>query len=128
MNPLFLITNFAAHCDQLKQSVYGIPTWYKYLEGAHDPANPRTCRLMMDFSTDAANSLVSIGFAVVEIMLLVAGIVAVAYIVVGGFKYVLSGGNPDQTKQAKDAVLNAVIGLVIAILATTLVRFIASRL
>lgn len=118
------LTNFACTLDQ---SLYGIPTWYKYLEGAEDP-NDRTCRLMMDFDTNSANSLVSIGFAVVEIMLFVAGIVAVAFIVYGGFKYVISQGNPDSTKSAKDTILNAVIGLVIAILATAIVRFVGAEL
>ncbi len=124
INPLLLLTEFArtGACD-LRQSAYGIPTWYKY-----DPADGRTCRLMVDFSTSKANSLVSVGLAAIEIMLLIAGIVAVAYIIVGGFRYVLSGGNPDQTKVAKDAVLNAVIGLVIAIIASTIVRFLAARL
>lgn len=125
MNPFSLFTNFA--CD-LPQRIYGIPTWYKYLEGQPDPAPPHTCRLVVDFSTAAANNLVSIGFAITEIMLFVGGIIAVAFIITGGFQYVLSQGNPDQTKTAKDTVLNAVIGLVIAILASTLVRFAATRL
>lgn len=121
------LTNFAASCD-LPEKLYQIPTWYKYLPGETDPTDPGTCRLMLDFSTDAANSLISVGFAVIEIMLFVAGIVAVAYIIYGGFKYVLSQGNPDQTKTAKDAILNALIGLIIAIVATTVVRFVAERL
>lgn len=117
------LTSFAVAC---RQSAYGIPTWYKYLECQVEPGGAR--RLMTDFSTDATNSLVSIGFAVIEILLLIAGVVAVAFIVVGAYRYVLSQGNPDQTKIAKDAVLNAIIGLIIAILATTLVRYIASEL
>lgn len=112
----------------LPKTRYGIPTWYKYLPGATDPADGTTCRLMVDFSVEDTNSLISVGLAVVEIMLFIGGIVAVAFIVYGGFRYVLSQGNPDQTKTAKDAVLNAVIGLVIAVLASTLVRFIAAEL
>ncbi len=129
MNPLNILTNLAAtDTCHLKQQIYGIPTWYKYLEGHKDPLPPHKCRLVMDFSTDATNNLLSIGFAVIEIMLFVAGIVAVAFIITGGFQYVLSGGNPDQTKTAKDTVLNAVIGLVIAMLASVLVRFLAGRI
>lgn len=117
----------AGECD-LPQTRYGIPTWYKYLPGGLDPADGTTCRLVMDFSTETANGFISIGLAVTEILLFLAGIIAVAFIVYGGFRYVLSQGNPDQTKTAKDAVLNAVIGLIIAILATTLVRFVAAEL
>lgn len=127
MNPITVLTNFAASCN-LPNEVYGFPTWYKYLPGETDPADGTTCRLVMDFSRNAANSMVSIGLAIVEIMLLIAGIVAVAYIIYGGYRYVLSQGNPENTKVAKDAVLNAVIGLVIAIMATVIVRYVGGKL
>lgn len=125
MNILQPLSSFA--CD-LPQRVYMIPTWYKYLQGQDDPTSPGTCRVMMDFSTDAANTLVSVGLAVIEIMLFIAGLVAVAFIIYGGFRYVLSQGSPDNTKVAKDSILNALIGLVIAIVATTVVRFAAGLL
>jgi len=127
MNPITLLQNFAASCD-VAQSVYGIPTWYKYLPGETDPADGATCRLVLDFNVGTATSFVAIGIAVIEIMLFVAGIVAVAFIIYGGFRYLISQGNPDQTKVAKDSILNALIGLAITIIATTFVRFLASRL
>lgn len=120
-------TTFAAAC-RLPESVYGIPTWYKYLPGETDPLNSSVCRVVMDFSFGALTSLLAIGLAVIEILLFIAGIIAVAFIVYGGFRYVLSQGSPENTKIAKDSVLNAVIGLVITIIATTVVRFIGNRL
>lgn len=122
---LNLFTQFAAGCD-LDASQFGIPTWYKYLQGETDPSG--VCRVMTKFSLTKLNALLSIGLAIVEIMLFIAGIVAVAYIIYGGFQYLLSQGNPEQTTVAKNTVLNAVIGLVIAVLASTLVRFLATRL
>ncbi len=111
---------------KLPTSRFGVPTWYKYLEGQRDPANK--CRLVMDFEVGKLMSFLSIGLALIEILLFIAGIVAIAFIIVGGFRYVLSQGNPDETAKAKDAIINAVIGVAIAIIASGLVRFISTRL
>ncbi len=119
-----LLTNFGAGCAA--ESVYGIPTWYKYIDAQAD-ANG-TCQLLGDFDIANFESLLGIGIAVVEIMLFFAGIIAVAYIIYGGFRYVLSQGEPENTKIAKDSILNAVIGLVIAVLGSAIVRFIGSTL
>lgn len=123
MNPLYLLTRFAVDCPE--QSKFGIPTWYKYLPGRQVQ---QECRLMGNFDIEKLDRFLAIGLALVEILLFVAGIIAVAYIIYGGFRYVLSQGEPENTKIAKDSILNAVIGLIIAIMATVIVRFIASRL
>ena len=46
-----------------------------------------------------------------------AGAVAVIVIIVAGFMYVLSSNNAQQVTRAKNAILSAVIGLVIILLA-----------
>jgi uncharacterized membrane protein (DUF373 family) len=107
------------------QTKFGIPTWYKYLPGETDGG---ACRIANDFDIAQVDALLSIGLAVIEILLFVAGIVAVCYIIYGGFRYLLSQGNPENTAVAKDAIINAIIGLAIAIIASGLVRFLASTL
>jgi len=119
-----LFTNAACTLDQSK---FGIPTWYKYLEGENDPADPSVCRLALEFDADKIPQLASIGLAVVEIMLVIAGMVSIGYIVYGGFRYLLSQGEPENTRIAKDAILNAVIGLVIAVMASIIVRFVGQE-
>jgi hypothetical protein len=54
-----------------------------------------------------------------------AGIVAVGFIVYGGFMYVLSNGEPGNVKKAKDTLLYAVIGLVVVLFAFAITKFIA---
>jgi hypothetical protein len=54
-------------------------------------------------------------------------LVSVLIIVIAGFTYVLSGGDPQKTNRAKDAILYAVIGLVVAILGYTIVAFVANE-
>lgn len=52
--------------------------------------------------------------------------VSVLVIIIAGFMYVTSAGNPDKTKKAKNAIMYALIGLVVAILARTIVQFVLS--
>jgi len=57
-----------------------------------------------------------------------AGVLSVLFVVIGGLRYTLSAGNPSQIKQAKETILYALIGLVLAISAFTVVSFVLGRL
>lgn len=61
---------------------------------------------------------------VVNTMLFLLGLIAVIMIILGGFRYVTSNGDSGATKTAKDTILYAVIGLVVAILAFAIVNFV----
>ena len=65
---------------------------------------------------------------VTSILALVAGIVSVVFIIIGGIKYTASGGDPSAVGSAKNTIMAAVIGLVIAVLARPIVMFVVSRL
>jgi len=60
---------------------------------------------------------------VTNTLLLALGIIAVIMIIIGGLRYVLSGGNENATRGAKDTILYAVIGLVVALLSYAIVNF-----
>lgn len=64
--------------------------------------------------------------SVVNIMLFIIGAIAVIVIIIGGILYVVSTGDPAKTKRAKDTILYAVVGLVVAILAYAIVNFVVS--
>jgi beta-lactamase regulating signal transducer with metallopeptidase domain len=61
---------------------------------------------------------------IVNILSVVVGIIAVIMIVIGGFRYVTSGGKQESVAAAKNTILYALIGLIIAAMAQVLVRFI----
>lgn len=61
--------------------------------------------------------------AIINTILMVLGIVAVLVIIIAGFRYVTSQGDEAGIKTAKNAILYAVIGLVIAMLAYVIVNF-----
>lgn len=65
---------------------------------------------------------------IVQTMVLVVGGISVIMIVVGGIRYVTSGGDPNGTKGAKDTIIYALVGLVVALVAQGLVTFVLSKI
>jgi hypothetical protein len=51
-------------------------------------------------------------------------VVAVIMVMVGGFRYVTSAGDSTKTTAARNTIFNALIGLVIAVFAQIIVRFV----
>jgi hypothetical protein len=58
----------------------------------------------------------------------IAGLVAVIYLIMGGFSYVTAGGNPEAVEAAKTTIVNAIIGLVIILVSYLIVQFIMDQL
>lgn len=61
-------------------------------------------------------------------VLLLVGIIAVLFLIIGGFQYISSGGNPEQVNKAKNTIFYAIIGIVITLLAYVLTQFVVSQL
>lgn len=65
---------------------------------------------------------------VTNTILYIVGIIAVIMLIIGGIKYVVSGGDSKKVTDAKNTVLYAIIGLVIAFLAFAIVNFVIEAL
>ena len=65
---------------------------------------------------------------IIQILLSLAGLIAVLVLIIGGFRYVTSFGNDDQVKQAKGMIINAIIGIIIIILSFVIVQVITNVL
>jgi hypothetical protein len=65
---------------------------------------------------------------IVNTLLFIIGIIAVLVIIIGGIMFATSAGDPSRAKRAKDTILYAVIGLVVAILAYAIVNFVVNAL
>ena len=61
-------------------------------------------------------------------VLYIVGIIAVIMLIIGGIRYVTSGGDAKKVTDAKNTVLYAIIGLVISFLAFAIVNFVISAL
>ena len=64
---------------------------------------------------------------IINLLSLVVGVVAVIMIIVGGLRYITSGGSDTSVTGAKNTILYAVIGLIIVALAQIIVRFVLNK-
>ena len=64
---------------------------------------------------------------VINIFSLIVGVVSVIMIIIGGLRYITSGGDSNNVSAAKNTILYAIVGLVIVALAQLVVRFVLSR-
>jgi uncharacterized membrane protein len=64
---------------------------------------------------------------IINIFSILVGIVAVIMIIVGGFRYITSGGDSGNVTTAKNTILYAIVGLVIVALAQFIVRFVLEK-
>ncbi|MFH1620522.1 MAG: pilin [Patescibacteria group bacterium] len=56
------------------------------------------------------------------------GIIAVVIVLLGGFKYMIAGGNEDKTAEARKLIVSGIIGLAIILSAWAITSFVISRL
>ena len=122
-----LLTNFGASgADCAKGNFFGLRPWYHYLQ----VEDTTSCNIIFDSGKllTPEGPIMLILLAVVDDLLRIAGLVAVGFVIYGGYKYITSQGSPDQTADAQKTILNAVIGLVIAIIAVALVSFLGGKL
>jgi len=126
-----------------RNALFGIPPWYKYLpgeiviqqtlDGSGGLEEVEVCQpvIKKDASSEKAipkKAILLIVAAVLQMLISVAGLAALGYLIYGGFMYLTSNGNAEQVKNAGSTMLNAIVGLAIAISATTLVNYLATNL
>ena len=79
-----------------------------------------------DCST-AGTSLSSLITTILNVFSWVVGVVAVIMIIIAGFRYIVSGGEEGGVRGAKNAILFAIVGLVIVAIAQILVQFVIHK-
>lgn len=65
---------------------------------------------------------------VVKVLLFIVGVAAVIMLIVGGIRYVVSGGDQQAVTNAKNTILYAIVGIIVAIVAYALVNFVFDQL
>lgn len=65
---------------------------------------------------------------VIRILLYFAGIVAVIFVIIGGYKYMTAGGNEESAGKGRKTMVQAIIGLVIVILSYVIITTITNYL
>lgn len=57
-----------------------------------------------------------------------AGALSMLFIVIGGVRYIISQGDPNAVSQAKSTIIYALVGLVITVMAYSIVRFVVGAI
>lgn len=63
---------------------------------------------------------------ITNVLLFVIGAISVIMLVIGGIRYTVSGGDSTQVQGAKNTILYAIVGIIVAILAYAVVNFVIS--
>lgn len=61
---------------------------------------------------------------ILNVVIGISGLIAVIFIIIGGFNYMTSSGDAAKIKKAKDTILYACIGLVICVIAFAIVNWV----
>lgn len=65
---------------------------------------------------------------IINVLLYVIGAVAVIMLIVGGIRYTISSGDSGQVTSAKNTIMYAIVGLILAFLAYAIVNFVLTGL
>lgn len=83
-------------------------------------------QLRADFSN--ASSAEDIIAAIISVALSLLAIIFIVLMIVSGYQWMTAGGNEEQVKKAQSRIKNAIIGLVIVILAYVITAFVFRNL
>lgn len=112
------LTFTAKSWSQCTSNFLGFPPWYRYIPMTADCA-PKITKI---------SQVWVIALNIIDMMIRAAGIIAVAFIMWGGFKYIKSQGEPSALADAKTVILNSVIGLVMVIASVAIVQYVAGSI
>lgn len=124
---LNFMTNFAtakvgAACTPKGGNFFLFPHWWEYLTSKVDDLGQ--CSPVFNFPND----ILAVALAVVDILLRLAGLVAVLSIIIAGVTYITSIGSTDKATAARKRIQNSLIGLGIVLIASAAVSFIGNSL
>lgn len=113
---------FATAC---KPTFLGLVPWYQYLK-LNGACQVNQFHLLS--GSGSSSDLPLVLLAIVDDLLRITGLVAVIFVIYGGVTYATSQGNPDQTSRAQSTIINALVGMAVALIAVTAVSFLGSSL
>ena len=115
-----------AASGECESSFLGFPAWYRGLAKKDSNGN---CNIVSpgDFSGGLSGFILHIAMNGLQIALTLAGYLAVAFIMYGGVQFLTSQGEVAIAAKARKTILDAVIGLVISLIAVAIVNFIMAR-
>ncbi len=141
--PISAPTTFANDAAKCNKGFFGLKPWYAYMPDSEigikkigdapaDPCGIKCFNLFVQSSPnecgETASDIPGIVLAVIDDLLRIAGLVAVAFIIIGSFQYVGSRGIAERTASAQSTIVAAITGLGIALVSVALVAYLGNQL
>lgn len=101
-------------------ALFFAPTSYAFNLGMQDGMNAAKGA---DQATDLFGAT-GIFTTITNVLLFIIGAISVIMIIIGGLRYVISGGDASKVSAAKNTILYAVVGIVVALLAYAIINFV----
>ena len=79
-------------------------------------------------SNTAESDLGSIVVPVINILSTIVGALSVIMVIVGGFRYVVSAGDPTRAKSARSTIIYALVGISVVVFAQTIVKYVVNKI
>ena len=100
-----------------------LPTWYRGLTKSGEGC---TLKSPSEVTGGVGAYIWIIVLNIIDILFQLVGYAAVIFIIIGGYFYLTSNGDPNKSARGRTTITNAVIGIAIAIGASAIVREVAS--
>lgn len=78
-------------------------------------------------TTDSEKKVSSTLSTVIGILSIIVGVVSVIMLIIGGMRFVTSNGDGSSTAAARNTIIYAVVGIIIAALAQFIVKFVVGK-
>lgn len=72
-----------------------------------------------------AFSLSQLAVIVLNFLIFIAAVIAILYLIWAGIKYITASTDPEKAKEARQAIFNAIIGIVVIILSFAIIQIVA---
>ncbi len=122
LNALFFFADICTLPDATKHPFFFFPHWWEYLKGTVD--NLGNCVPDFHFPGDTW----AVGLAIIDMLLRLAGLVAIISIIIAGVSYITAAGTVEKTASARRRIYNSLIGLALVLIASGAVAFIGNTL
>lgn len=113
---LFFLAATPATCNH---KFFFLPTWWEYLQ------LDSSCTVV---SFTFPGDLLPVGLAIIDMLLRLAGLVAIISIIIAGVGYITAGGTVEKAASARRRMYNALMGLGVVAVASGFVAFIGNKL
>lgn len=126
--PFFTTPVSAAGSDSCNKRLLTAPAWYRGVTDNECNVSLESVAENPDLGGKIGPFILIVGLNIVEIMMHLVAYISLGFIIYGGFRYMTSNGSPDKSVSARKTITNAIIGLIISIIAVAVISFIVERL